>query len=268
MDETNEAVTQSLSGGVLTVTLNRPDQHNAMNPAIMAELTRIFGEMPGRDDVRVVVLTGNGRSFCAGADIAAMRAVADYTFDQNVADGEAIFDLMLAVDRCPRPVVGRVNGAAIGGGAGLVSCCDIVIAVERATFAFSEARLGIVPAVISPFVLSRIGPAHARELFLTGERFDARRAQAIGLVHHIAAEAELDAIVAERVAQLLEAAPEAQATIKELIHAVAFRPEGERAWLYGRDDRPPPRQRRGPRGHERLPGKAQAVVAIPNLLIS
>jgi methylglutaconyl-CoA hydratase len=225
MGETNEAVSRSLAGGVLTVALNRPDHHNAMNPAMIAELTRIFGELPGRDDVRVVVLTGHGRSFCAGADLAFMRAAADYTFDQNMADGEAIFDLMLAVDRCPQPVVGRVNGAAIGGGAGLVSCCDVVVAVERATFAFSEARLGIVPAVISPFVLSRIGPAHARELFLTGERFDVRRAQAMGLVHHIVAEEELDAAVTERVGQLLQAAPGAQAAIKELIHTVAFRPK-------------------------------------------
>jgi methylglutaconyl-CoA hydratase len=196
-----------------------------MNPAIMAELTQIFRELPGRDDVRVVVLTGNGRSFCAGADLAFMRAAADYTFDQNVADGQAIFDLMLAVDRCPQPVVGRVNGPALGGGVGLVSCCDIVVAVERATFAFSEARLGIVPAVISPFILSRIGPGHARELFLTGERFDAHRAREIGLVHHVVAEENLDAMVAERVEQLLQAAPGAQTAIKELIHTVAFRPK-------------------------------------------
>lgn len=225
MTENNQAVVTSLAGGVLTVSLNRPEQHNAMNPAIMSELTRVFTKLPGREDVRVVVLTGNGRSFCAGADLAFMRAAADYTFEQNVADGQAIFDLMLALDRCPQPVVGRINGAAIGGGAGLVSCCDIVVAVERATFAFSEARLGIVPAVISPFVLSRIGPSHARELFLTGERFDARRAQAIGLVHHVVAEGDLDAAVADRVAQLLLAAPGAQAAIKELIRAVAYRPK-------------------------------------------
>ena len=220
-----DSVTQELAGGVLTVALNRPEQHNAMNPAIMAELTGIFAELPRRTDVRVVVLTGRGRSFCAGADLAFMRAAADYTFDQNIADGQAIFDLMLAVDRCPQPVVGRINGAAIGGGAGLVSCCDIVVATERATFAFSESRLGIVPAVISPFVLARIGPSHARELFLTGERFDARRAQAVGLVHHVVAEDQLDAAVAERVVQLLQAAPGAQATVKELIHTVAFRPK-------------------------------------------
>ena len=225
MSETDSAVTQELSAGVLTVELNRPEQHNAMNPAIMNELTRVFNDLPGRADVRVVVLTGRGRSFCAGADLAFMRAAADYTFSQNVADGQAIFDLMLAIDRCPQPVVGRVNGPAIGGGVGLVSCCDIVVAVERATFAFSEARLGIVPAVISPFVLSRIGPSHARELFLTGERFDARRAQAVGLVHHVVAEEVLDATVADRVGQLLQAAPGAQAAVKELIHTVAFRPK-------------------------------------------
>lgn len=225
MTEENQTVITSLKDSVLTVSLNRPEQHNAMNPAIMSELTRIFDELPARDDVRVVILTGNGRSFCAGADLAFMRAAADYTFDQNVADGQAIFDLMLAIDSCPQPVVGRVNGAAIGGGVGLVSCCDIVVAVERASFAFSEARLGIVPAVISPFVLSRIGPSHARELFLTGERFDARRAQAIGLVHHVVAESELDAAVAGRVAELLQAAPGAQAVIKELIRTVAHQPK-------------------------------------------
>ena len=225
MSDPNAPVTQELAGSVLTVTLNRPDLHNAMNPAIVAALTDIFNDLPARDDVRAVVLTGRGRSFCAGADLAAMRAAADFTFDQNVADGRAIFDLMLAIDRCPQPVVGRVNGPAIGGGVGLVSCCDIVVAVERAVFAFSEARLGIVPAVISPFVLAKIGPAAARELFLTGERFDARRARAIGLVHHVVDEEELDAAVAERVGQLLQAAPGAQTTVKELIHTVAFRPK-------------------------------------------
>jgi len=225
MTQTTQSVVTSQNGGVLTVSLNRPEQHNAMNPAIMNDLTRIFGELPARKDVRVVILTGNGRSFCAGADLTFMRAAADYTFEQNVADGQAIFDLMMAVDGCPQPVVGRINGAAIGGGAGLVSCCDIAVASERATFAFSEARLGIAPAVISPFVLSRIGPGHARELFLTGERFDARRAQAIGLVHHVVAESELDAVVADRVTQLLQAAPGAQAAIKELIRAVACRPK-------------------------------------------
>jgi methylglutaconyl-CoA hydratase len=176
--------------------------------------------------VRVVVLTGRGRNFCAGADVHFMRAAAEFTFDQNVSDGQAIFDLMNAVDSCPKPVIGRLNGAAIGGGAGLVSCCDIVIAVERATFAFSEVRLGIVPAVISPFVLAKIGVSQGRELFLTGERFSAQRAQQIGLVHHVVAdEAELDTKVGERVEQLLMAAPGAVAAAKNLIRTVAYQPK-------------------------------------------
>lgn len=228
---TDDAILSELNGGVLTVRLNRPDSHNALTPAMITELTDLFRSLTERDEVRVVVLTGNGRSFCAGADLGAMRAAADYTFAENVADGEAIFDLMLAVDSCPRPTVARVNGAAIGGGAGLISCCDIVVAVERAIFAFSETRLGIVPAVISPFVLARIGPAHARELFLTGERFDAGRALQAGLVQHVTPADELDERVAGRVEQLLQAAPGAQAAAKQLIRTVAYeRPEAMRAY--------------------------------------
>ena len=174
---------------------------------------------------RVVVLTGNGRSFCAGGDLNSMRAASDFNFAENVRDGEAIFDLMLAVDSCPKPVIGRVNGAAIGGGVGLVSCCDIVVAVERAKFGFSETRLGIVPAVISPFVIAKIGAPQARELFLTGERFDAHRAQQLGLVNYVVAEEELDAKVQERVEQLLQAAPRAQTAAKELIRTVTHQPK-------------------------------------------
>lgn len=212
-------------GPVMWVSLNRPESHNAMNPGLIMELTAVFRSLPHQPDVRVVVLTGNGRSFCAGADLAFMRAAADYTFAENVADGEAIFDLMTAVDTCPLPVVGRINGAAIGGGVGLVSCCDIVVAVERAKFAFSETRLGIVPAVISPFVLAKIGVNNGRELFLTGERFSAERARQMGLVQHVVAEDELDTAVAERIASLLQAAPGAQAAAKELIRAVAYQPQ-------------------------------------------
>lgn len=213
----------SQDGAVLMVALNRPEVHNALTPTMIKELTAVFQAIP--EDVRVVVLTGNGRSFCAGADLSFMRAAADYTFAENVQDGEAIFDLMLMVDQCPRPVIGRVNGAAIGGGVGLVSCCDIVVAVERAKFGFSEARLGIVPAVISPFVLGKIGANNARELFLTGERFDAEYARRIGLVNNVVAEAELDTAVNERVAQLLQAAPGAQAAAKELIRQVSHQPK-------------------------------------------
>jgi len=217
----------SLDGSVLRVALNRPQMHNAMNPEMIASLFAVFRELPQRDDVRVVVLTGNGRSFCAGADLAFMRAAADYDFEQNVADGQAIFDLMQIVDTCPKPVVGRINGAAIGGGVGLVSCCDIAVAVERAKFGLSEARLGILPAVISPFVLAKIGEGNGRELFMTGERFDAHHARRIGLVQHVVAEADLDSVVDERVQQLLQAAPGAQAAAKKLIHTVATQPKIE-----------------------------------------
>ncbi len=220
-----DSIAQHRDGPVLTVALNRPEQHNALTPEMITGLTQLFRDLAADDSVRLVILTGNGRSFCAGADLNFMRAAADYTFDENVADGQAIFDLMWAVDRCPKPVIGRINGAAIGGGAGLVSCCDSVVAVERATFAFSEVRLGIVPAVISPFVLAKIGAAHARELFLTGERFPAAHAQRVGLVHHVVAdEAALDEAVAGRVEQFLQGAPGAQGAAKTLIRTVVDRP--------------------------------------------
>ena len=208
-------------GAMLTIALNRPKTHNAMTPAMIVELRDIFAALPERDDVRVVVLTGNGRSFCAGADLNFMRAASDYTFADNVKDGEAIFDLMKMIDECPKPVVGRVMGAIIGGGMGLVSCCDIVVAAERSTFGLSEARLGILPAVISPYVLAKIGISNGRQLFLTGERFNAEHAQAINLVHHVVPEEELDNKVTERVHQLLQAAPGAQADAKILIKYVS-----------------------------------------------
>lgn len=221
---TGNSLRTVLDGSVLTVALNRPQVHNAMNPQLIGDLTRLFQEIASRDDVRVVVLTGNGRTFCAGADLAAMRAAADYDFQQNVADGQAIFDLMEAVDQCPKPVVGRLNGSAIGGGAGLVSCCDIAIAVERAKFAFSEVRLGLAPAVISPFVLRKIGAGHARELFLSAERFNAAKAMRIGLIHHVTTEDGLDEAVSEQVEMLLKGAPQAQAAVKEVIRLVGSLP--------------------------------------------
>lgn len=213
------------NGPVLTVVLNRPESHNAFSPEMSAAVMAIFEAIEERDEVRVVVLTGNGRSFCAGGDLNAMRAASDFTFAENVRDGEMIFDLMWAVDHCSKPVIGRVNGAAIGGGVGLVSCCDIVIAIERAKFGFSETRLGLVPAVISPYVIAKIGPTAARELFLTGERFDAHRAQQLGLVNSVVSDAELDTAVNERISQLLQAAPGAQSAAKELIRTVAYQPK-------------------------------------------
>ena len=208
-------------GSVLTVALNRPASHNAMTQEMILELIAVFTTLPEREDVRVVVLTGNGRSFCAGADLNYMRAASDYAFDDNVRDGQAIFDLMQMINECPKPVVGRVMGAIIGGGMGLVSCCDIVVSAERATFGLSEVRLGILPATIAPFVLAKIGVSNGRQLFLTGERFTPQQAQEFGLIHHIVPEDELDTKVHERTQQLLQAAPAAQAAGKTLIQYVS-----------------------------------------------
>ena len=222
----NDVVIVDKDGPVATVRLNRPEQHNAMTPLMIRRIAETFNELSADPDVRVVVLTGTGRSFCAGADLGSMRAASDFTMAENKADAYGIFDMLEAVDSCSKPVLARVNGAAIGGGSGLVCCADIAVAVERAKFGYSEVRLGIVPAVISPYVLAKIGPWHARELFLTGERFDAAAAKRYGMVHHIVADqADLDAKVAERVEALLGAAPGAQAAIKKLIPQVAFQPK-------------------------------------------
>lgn len=218
--------------GTLEVILNRPDVHNAFNRTMIDELTQLFGSLTDRQGIRMVVLTSSGRTFCAGADLGMMKEAADYSYEENVAEGRSIYDLMLAVDSCPRPVIGRINGSAFGGGVGLVSCCDIAVAVDRAQFSFSETRLGLVPAVISPFVINKIGSANARRLFLTGERFDAEKAMEIGLISQVVAEAELDDAVAEIIQQLEEAAPGAQAAAKRLIQALPTKePEEIRDYL-------------------------------------
>lgn len=213
------------TGAMLTVALNRPAVHNALTPGMIQQLTAVFRDLNARQDVRVVVLTGHGRTFCAGADLSHMLAAGHFSFADNVRDAEVIFDLMLMIEQCPKPVVGRVNGTAVGGGVGLVSCCDIVVAVERAKFNFSEVQLGLVPAVISPFVLGKIGATYGRELFLTGARFSAERAREAGLVQYVVAEEELDAKVDELVSLLLLGAPGAQAAIKQLIRTVVGQPK-------------------------------------------
>lgn len=216
------------AGPVAGVILNRPQSHNALTPEMIVELREIFQRLGNDDRVRVIVLRGRGRSFCAGADLGSMRAAAEFTYDENVADGQAIFDLMAAVDGCPKAVVAAVKGAAIGGGAGLVSCCDVTVAVSDTIFAFSEVRLGLAPAVISPFVFAKIGAGAARELFLTGERFTAARALRDGLVQHVVDdETALEDAVEERVGQLLQAAPGAQAAVKGLVHELGLRPRDE-----------------------------------------
>jgi methylglutaconyl-CoA hydratase len=204
--------------------MNRPGEHNALNRQLVGELTSTFRMLAERQDIRVIIFTGNGRSFCAGADLKGTQATADAGYDRALQDGQKIYDLMAAVDSCPIPVIARVNGSAIGGGMGLVSCSDIVVAADRAKFGFSEVRLGLIPAVISPFVLSRIRASQARELFLTGERFDARRASEIGLVHWVVPEADLDEKIAERTEQLLLGAPGAQSAVKLLLREAKAQP--------------------------------------------
>ncbi len=218
----NQAVELSRAGAVITVTLNRPDFRNALNDRLIFDLTSAFREIADNKDIRVVILTGKGSSFCAGADLSSLGdKLAENPAVTRQEEAEAIFDLMMMVNTCPVPVVGRVNGAAIGGGLGLVGCCDIVVAVDTAKFGFSEVRLGLVPAVISPFVIGKIGSSKARELFLTGERFDAEQALNVGLVHKVVSEHDLNTSVASCVQQLLKGAPGAQADAKRLIREVA-----------------------------------------------
>ncbi len=208
-------------GPVARVFLDRPEVHNAFNDGLIDALVEAFGALEREASVRVVVLGGRGRSFCAGADLAWMRSMAHYGDEENVRDARRLAGLFDRIDRFSKPVVGRIHGAAIGGGTGLVAVCDVPIAAARARFAFSEVRLGMAPAVISPFLVARIGAAAARELFLTGARFDARRALAIGLVNRVEPdEAALDAAVAETVEALLQGAPEAQAACKQLARTV------------------------------------------------
>src|SRR5437868_3552703 len=171
-------------GPLLRVTLARPERRNAFDAALIGELTEAFADVA---DARVVVLAGEGPSFCAGADVEWQRAAIDLSYDENVADALRLYRMLEAIDSCPAPVVARVQGYALGGGSGLVACADVALAAEDAVFGFSEVKLGIIPAVISPFVLARIGAA-ARRYFLTGERFDAPTALRIGLVHGVAAD--------------------------------------------------------------------------------
>jgi methylglutaconyl-CoA hydratase len=215
-----ESVHLQIADGVARVTLARPDVRNAFNAAVIAELHEIFTEMTAADDVRVVILAGEGRVFCGGADIGWMRDSLDLSFEDNVRDAERMSDMFRAIDNCSKPVIGRISGAALGGGAGLTAVCDIAIAADDAVFGFTEVKLGIIPAVISPFVLAKIGASHARALFLTGERFSAQRAYEIGLVHEVVASEELDAAIDRRLTELRSAAPHAVSAAKLLVHRV------------------------------------------------
>jgi methylglutaconyl-CoA hydratase len=204
-------------GAVYRVTLARPERRNAFDAELIAELTQAFAHV---GDARAVVLAGEGPSFCAGADVEWQRSSIDLSYDDNVEDAMRLYEMCEAIDTCPAPVIARVHGYALGGGSGLVACADVAVATPDAVFGFSEVRLGIIPAVISPFVLPKIGAA-ARRYFLTGERFDAETALRIGLVHEVTAD---DAAALERLlAELRSAGPRAARHAKRL---VLERPDG------------------------------------------
>ena len=206
------------------LTLNRPDVRNAFNETVIAELTNWAEAIAEDEGVRVVVLGGAGQAFCAGADLTWMTRMAGYTHAENVRDATTAAKMYSLIDRLPIALIGRIHGAALGGGAGLAAICDIVVAEEKAVFGFTEVKLGILPAIVSPYVLAKIGASAARELFLTGMRFDAARAKDIGLVHAVVSADQLDRRIADYVKEILSAGPEAIATAKELLKKVAERP--------------------------------------------
>ncbi len=203
------------------VWLARPDVRNAFDDAMIDELTGAFEDLSAAAEVRVVVLAGEGSAFCAGADIAWMRRAGGYSPDENEADAQRMARMLRTIDVCPRPVIALAHGAAIGGGVGLVAAADIAIAAEGTVFSLAEVKLGILPSVISPYVLRAIGPRAARDVFLTGERFDAAEARRIGLVHAVAPAADLEAACDRKIDALLSSAPQAVEAAKRLIEQVA-----------------------------------------------
>ena len=215
------------SGAVARVFLNRPEVRNAFNDGVIAELAAAFRGFAADDGLRAVVLGGHGKAFCAGADLAWMRAMADYTWEQNRADAQGLADMLHAIWSCPVPVVGRVHGDCYAGGVGLAAVCDIVVAAEGVNFCLSEAKLGLLPATIGPYVVRALGEQASRRYFTTAERFDAARAHALGFVHELVAPDALDAKVDEIVAALVANGPAAVRACKQLVQDVAGRPVDE-----------------------------------------
>jgi len=221
---TQDTLQTELAAGVATIRMNRPDVHNAFDDALIAALTRELRRLDQLSAVRVVVLAANGKSFSAGADLNWMRRMARYSQEDNLKDALALAGLMRTLDAMKKPTIAKVHGAAFGGGVGLVACCDIAIASTQASFSLSEVRLGLIPSVISPYVIAAIGERAARRYFLTAERFDAAEARRIGLVHEVVADRELDQTVANLTGHLLKGGPRALAAAKQLIADMGRRP--------------------------------------------
>ncbi|RME28767.1 MAG: enoyl-CoA hydratase/isomerase family protein, partial [Candidatus Zixiibacteriota bacterium] len=219
-------LTFTVDGRIANVTFCRPKIHNAFNATVIDEMSDVFNRIAADESIRVVVLTGEGKSFCAGADLNWMRAVKEQSFEVNLAESNRLADLFYQIYTCKRPVIGRINGAAIGGGTGFVAVCDIAIAARSAKFSFSEVKIGVVPACIGPYVIRKMGEGKARELFITGERMTAERAHEVGLVNHVVDDDALDAAVARLVETILTSGPEAVAMAKKLVSEVpAMSPE-------------------------------------------
>jgi len=209
-------------GEVTTIRLHRPEVRNALNEVMIAELTQAFGALSS--ETRVVILAGAGASFCAGADAQWMKRSKSFSREENERDAAGLAALLTAVDECPRPVIARVQGSALGGGVGLVAACDVAVAEDQAQFGFPEVRLGIIPAVISTFVLPRIGVRAARRYFLTGERFASAQAEAMGLIHEVAQKESLDSTIDGIVREILLGGPRAVGLAKKLIRDVLSLP--------------------------------------------
>jgi methylglutaconyl-CoA hydratase len=214
-------------GPVATVWLNRPEVHNAFNAKVIEELTAAFARLDADAQVRVVVLAGRGKSFSAGADLNWMKAAGAASFEENLEDARRLARMLWQIAHMGKPTIARVHGAALGGGMGLASACDLCIASQRAVFATSEVRFGIIPSAISPYVIRAIGVRQAKRYFQSAERIDAARAFALGLAHEVVEEEALDAKIEEVVQALLAGGPKAQAAAKALIDAVADRPLSE-----------------------------------------
>jgi methylglutaconyl-CoA hydratase len=213
-----ETLVYTKKDDVVTVALNRPDVHNAFNDVLINELTRCFKQLSTDDTVAAVILTGNGKSFCAGADLSWMKRMVSYSKEENKKDSRLLLDMYETIHSCPKPVVGRINGHAFGGGIGLLAVCDITITVPEIKFAFSEVKLGIIPAVISTFVAPRMSPADMRRLFITGERFDSVVANKIGLIDLVVPPESLDDSVSSCVEQVRSSGPSAIKEVKQLIY--------------------------------------------------
>jgi methylglutaconyl-CoA hydratase len=205
---------------VATITIDRPEVMNAFNAAAIAGLRSALSDLAADSSVRMAILTGAGKAFCAGGDMNWMRETFAWSKEENMADAEAMAAMFDEAWRFPKPLIARVNGPAVGGGAGLVACCDLAIATETARFGFGEVKIGIIPAVIAQYVVPKIGVSHARALFVSGEQFSAERAFEIGLIHAVTAQEELDETVASILARLLTSAPEAVAATKRSIDII------------------------------------------------